>query len=350
MKVDVEKRREKILRIVINNYISNGNPVSSRTICNQYNIGLCPASVRNVLADLEEQGLITHTHTSAGRIPTDKGYRYYVDNLLKYSGLTPAEQVMISKEYLSRHIDQEDVMRNTSKLLSTLTSYAAVVSHPEINRTTFKHIQFTLLDPKKVCVTLIANTGMVKSSVVRFEVKVDKEKLQRIQNLMNSQLEDIPLAHIKMKLRKLMIQEKNAFFQILQQAIDIVDLSSIIDDNMRFYLEGISKVLDFPEFSDSESARSLIKALDEKMTLSDMVHDLIIQAPGLNRPSVFIGQENPDVFGKNCSVVISSYKIDNQTVGGLGIIGPKRMDYGKAIAIVQYVSDMLSEELNRFSI
>jgi heat-inducible transcriptional repressor len=350
MKVDIEKRREKILRIVINNYISTGNPVSSRTICNKYKVDLCPASVRNVLADLEEQGLITHMHTSAGRIPTDKGYRYYVDHLLKYSGLTPAEQALISKEYLSKYIAQEDVMRNTSKLLSNLTSYAAVVSQPEIKRTTFKHIQFTLLDPKKVCVTLIANTGMVKSSVVRFEVKVDKDKLQRIQNLMNSQLEDIPLAHIKMKLRKMMIQERNAFFQILQQAINIVDLSSIIDDDMRFYLEGISKVLDFPEFRNSESARFLIKALDEKITLSDMVRDLILQAPIPVKPCVFIGQENPGALGNNCSVVMSSYKVGSETVGGLGIIGPKRMDYGKAIAIVQYVSDMLSEELNRFSI
>ena len=350
MKVDVEQRRETILRIVINNYISTGSPVSSRTICNKYKIGLCPASVRNVLADLEEQGFITHLHTSAGRIPTDKGYRYYVDNLVKYSGITPQEQVQIDKEYLSNHFAQEQLMRNTSKLLSNLTNYAAVVSRPEIKRTAFKHIQFTLLDPKKICVTLIANTGMVKSSVVRLDIKADKEKLQKIQDLMNVQLEDIPLSHIKMKLRKMMIQEKNAFFQILQQAINIVDLSSIIDDDMRFYFEGISKVLDFPNFENSEIARSLIRALDEKITLSDMVHDLIIQAPIQKRPRVFIGRENPDALGKDCSIIMSSYNIDDKTVGGLGIIGPKRMDYGKAIAIVQYVSDMLSEELNRFSI
>ncbi len=350
MKVDVEQRRDTILRIVINNYISTGSPVSSRTICNKYKVGLCPASVRNVLADLEEQGFITHLHTSAGRIPTDKGYRYYVDKLVKYSGITPQEQVQINKEYLSKHFAQEQLMRNTSKLLSKITSCAALVSHPEIKRTAFKHIQFTLLDPEKVCVTLIANTGMVKSSVVRFDVKIDKEKLQKIQNLMNAQLEDIPLSHIKMKLRRMMIQEKNSFFQILQQAINIVDLSSIIDDDMLFYLEGISNVLNFPEFDDSESARSLIRALDEKITLSDMVQDLITQVPIQSRPRVFIGQENPDALGKNCSIIMSSYKVDDKTVGGLGIIGPKRMDYGKAIGIVQYVSDMLSDELNRFSI
>jgi len=350
VKIDVAQRRDTILKIVIDYYISTGSPVSSRTICTKYKIRLCPASVRNVLADLEEQGFITHLHTSAGRIPTDKGYRYYVDKLIKYSGITPQEHVQINKEYLSKHLAQEQIMRNTSKLLSNLTSYAAVVSHPEIRRTTFKHIQFTLLDPKKVCVTLIANTGMVKNSVVRFEIEIDKGKLQKIQNLMNSKLEDTPLSHIKMKLREMMIQEKNAFFQILQQAINIVDLSSIIDDDMRFYLEGISKVLDFPEFKDSETARSLIKALDEKITLSDMVHDLITQVPIQRSPRVFIGQENADAWGENCSIIMSSYEVDDKTVGGIGLIGPKRMDYGKAIAVVQYVSDMLSEELNRFSI
>lgn len=350
MKVDVEQRREKILRLVINNYISTGSPVSSRTICNKYKIALCPASIRNVLADLEEQGMITHLHTSAGRIPTDKGYRYYVDRLLKYSGLTSQEQTVINKEYLSKHLALEEVMSKTSKLLSNLTSYAAVVSQPEIKRTTFKHIQFTLLDAKKVCVTLIANTGMVKSSVVQFDLNIDKEQLNKIQNFMNAQLEDVPLSLIKMKLRRMMIQERDSFFLVLQQAIDLIDLSSITDGDMRFYLEGLSNVLDFPDFEDAQMVRSLIKVLDQRIALSDMLNDIINETKHKKIVRVFIGQENPYDIGKNCTIIMSSYAVDDKTVGGLGIIGPKRMDYGKAIATVQYVSDMLSEALNRFSL
>jgi heat-inducible transcriptional repressor len=349
VKVDVAQRREKILRIVINNYISTGSPVSSRTICNKYKIALCPASVRNVLADLEEQGMITHLHTSAGRIPTDKGYRYYVDRLLKYSGLTPQEQTVINKEYLSKHLALEEVMRKTSKLLSNLTSYAAVVSQPEIKKTAFKHIQFTMLDAQKVCVTLIANTGMTKSTVVHLDARIDKEQLSKIQNFMNSQFEDVPLSLIKLELRRMMIKERDSFFQVLQNAIDLVDLSSIIDDNMRFYLEGLSNVLDFPDFEDAQMVRSLIKVLDEKITLSGMLNDIISETQQKKIIRVFIGQENPCDMGKNCTIIMSSYAVDDKIVGGLGIIGPKRMDYGKAIAIVQYVSDMLSESLNRFS-
>jgi len=350
LKVDVEQRRETILRIVINNYISTGSPVSSRTICNKYKIALCPASVRNVLADLEEQGMITHLHTSAGRIPTDKGYRYYVDRLIKYSGLTPQEQGFINNEYLSKHIALEEVMSKTSKLLSSMTSYAAVVSQPEINRTAFKHIQFTLLDSKKVCVTLIANTGMTKSTVVQFDSQIDKQQLVRIQNFMNEQLEDVPLSHVKTKLRRMMIQQRDSFFQVLQQAIDLVDLSSIIDESKRFYLEGISNILDFPDFEDSGMIRSLIRVLDQKIRLADMLNDIISETDSAKKIRVFIGQENPYDMGNNCTIIMSSYALDDKTVGGLGIIGPKRMDYGKAIALVRYVSEMLSEALNRYSL
>ncbi len=350
MRVDVEARREKILRIVINTYITSGNPVSSRTICSRSRLGLCPASVRNVLADLEELGLITHLHTSAGRVPTDKGYRFYVDRLLEYAGLTSQEQVTINKEYIPRHLALEEVIRNTSCVLSDFTRYAAVVSHPELKRSKFKRIHFTMLDQQKICVTLIANTGMTKSAVVHFDFTIDQEKLQRIENFMNTELENVPLTQVKTMLGRMMIEERNAFFYVLKQAIDLIDLSSLIEEKTRFYFEGISNILNFPEFADSVMVRTLVRVLDEKIALVELVQEVMDAGLDDKKVRVFIGEEGRHEFMHDCALVLSGYRVDNQTVGGLGVIGPKRMDYGKTIAAVQYVSMMLSSILSRVSI
>ena len=350
MRIDAEQRREKILRIIINNYITSGSPVSSRSICWKYKIGLCPASVRNVMADLEERGLITHLHTSAGRVPTDKGYRYYVDKLVQTAGLTPQEQSNISREYLAKQLVFEEVIRKTSKVLSDFTHYAGVVSQPEIKKTCFKRIQFTLLSLRKVCVTLITNTGITRTSVVNFDFKIDQEKIKKIQNFMNAQLENVPLINIKIKLRKMMIQERDSFFLILKQSMELIDSNSLIDEEMRFYLEGVSNFLNLPESDNSDMVCFLIKLLDEKVTLTSLIHE-VMQEDGANRKiRVFIGKENPHNFMNNCAIVLGTYEIDNQIIGGLGIIGPKRMDYGKTIATVEYVSEMLSEALNQFVI
>lgn len=351
MRIDVEQRREKILRIIINNYITNGSPVSSRSICKKNKVSLCPASVRNVMSDLEERGLITHLHTSAGRVPTDKGYRYYVDKLVQTAGLTPQEQLTISKEYVAKQLAFEEVMTKTSKVLSDFTHYAGVVSQPEIKKACFKHIQFTPLNQKKVCVTLITNTGIARTSVVNFDFKIDQEKIKKIQNLMNTQLENIPLIHVKTKLRKMMIEERNSFFHVLKQAIELIDSSAlIIDEKMRFHLEGLSNFLNLPGFDNSDMIRSLIKLLDEKATLTSLVNEVMQEDGRKRKIRVFIGQENTLSFMNNCAIVLGTYEIDNQIIGGLGIIGPKRMDYGKAIATVEYVAEMLSEALNKFVI
>ena len=350
MRVDIEERREKILRIIVNNYITTGSPVSSRTICTKYRLKLCPASIRNVMADLEELGYVTHLHTSAGRIPTDKGYRFYVDNLLKNAGLTPQEQSVINKEYLVKQLVFEEVMRKTSKVLSEFTHYAGIVSHPEIKRTCFKHIQFTLLNNKKVCLTLITDSGITKTAVVNFDFKIDQEKLTKIQEFMNAQLENVPLKLVKTKLRQMMIRERNSFFSVLKQAIELIDLSALIDEKMNFYLEGLSNVLSLPEFEDLKNVRSIMRLLDEQIPLVSLMQTIMDEEDEKSRIKVFIGKENPYNYMSDCTIVLGTYEVDKKRIGGLGIIGPRRMDYGKAIATVQYVSDMLGEILDQFVI
>lgn len=348
--IDIETRRKKVLGLLINTYIKSGEPVSSRAIWTQYSLGLCSASIRNVMADLEEIGLITHLHTSAGRIPTDKGYRYYVDKLLEHIGLTPQEEIGINKEYIARQLALEELIGKTSKVLSDFTHYAGVVSLPIMKRSFLKRIQFTLLGQKKICVILITNAGVVRSSVLQLDSDIDATRLERIEKFLNSQLEATPLSQVKSKLRRMMIQERHTFFFILKQAVELIDLSLLVDEKINLFFEGLSNILEFPEFKNSEKAYSFIKALDEKKTLMELIQEVIDEDLDENKVKVLIGQENPRGFMNEFSVVLGDYKIDNQIVGALGVIGPKRMNYGKVIATVRYVSKVLSEMLTQFSI
>ncbi|MFH1460050.1 MAG: heat-inducible transcriptional repressor HrcA [Candidatus Omnitrophota bacterium] len=354
MKIDINARRDKILRIIINNYITTGNPVSSRTICTQYHLNLCAASVRNVMADLEERGLITHLHTSAGRVPTDKGYRFYVDQLLDTAGLTSQEKTVLSNEYIDKQLALDEIVRRTSRVLSQFTNYAAVVSQPQLKKSKFKRIQFVLLDNNKVCVMLVTSTGMTKSSVVNFDIKnfkIDKDKLKRIENFMNDQLEDVPLDRIRTKLRKMMIQERNSLFMLLKQAIEFVDSSSLIEEKTHFYWEGFSNILNFPEFENSAMIRSFMKIFDERDSWEILIQEIIDrQETTGEKIKVFIGKEAPEIAFDDCAIVMGGYQINKQILGTLGIIGPKRMDYGKAIATVSYVSGILSAILENYSL
>ena len=350
MTVDIQSRRNNILRIVINTYVYSGAPVSSRSVCSRSRMGLCTASIRNVMADLEDMGLLTHLHTSAGRVPTDKGYRFYVDNILEPSGLTSQEQVDIDQELLAKHLVLEEVIAQASRILSDFTNYAAVVSQPVIKRTYFKFIQFTLLTNRRICVTFVANTGATKSSIVTLDTDVDKQILKQIENFMNAHLENVPLNQLKTKLRRMMIQERNSFYYVLQQAAELIDLSLMDNDKTRIYFEGLSNILSFPDFDDLDTMRALVKALDEKKTLANLMQEVIDEQGDERGVRVFIGKENPYGFMGDCTVVLSKYRIDDETVGGLGIIGPRRMNYGKAFAAVDHVSKMLSEVLTKMSI
>ncbi|MFH2138933.1 MAG: heat-inducible transcriptional repressor HrcA [Candidatus Omnitrophota bacterium] len=350
MSIDIEARREKILRVIINTYINSGNPVSSRTVSSRSRLGLCSASVRNVMADLEEMGLITHLHTSAGRVPTDRGYRFYVDRLLEHSGLTKQEESDIRREIIARHLVLEEVISKTTKVLSDFTKYTGVVSQPVTTKSYFKQIHFTLLGEGRICVTVVANTGAAKSSVVSLNFDIGKDQLKRIENFLNVQLESTPLSKIKTKLRRLMIQERDSLFYLLEQAAVLIEMSLPANENTRVYFEGISNILSFPEFSDSTIMRSLFSTLDEKSTVAELVQEIVDEEFGDKKVKIFIGGENPHSEMNNCTIILSRYRIDDETVGGLGIIGPKRMNYGRTIAAVEYASDMLSNLLTQLNI
>ncbi len=347
MRVNMEARREKILQLVINAYVTTGRPVGSRVICNRYKLDLCPASVRNVMSDLEEQGFITHTHTSAGRVPTDKGYRFYVDKLLHSAGLTGQEQNFLNGEF-NRYRALEEIIGKTSRVLSDFTCYTGLISQPEMKKSRFKRVQLGRIKPDCICVTLVTECGLTKSSVVNLKSSIDDNRLMQIENFLNSELEGMDMLHLRSRLRELMIQERNSFFYNLEQALELIDRSAVLEELPRFYFEGLSNILNLPEFRNSQTLLSLVRTLERESDLNTLVKELVDHED--ERVRVLIGGEGGHEFMKDYAMVLSCYSVDNCTLGVLGIIGPKRMDYGRAIATVRYVSTLLNRILTELSL
>ncbi|RKY35079.1 MAG: heat-inducible transcription repressor HrcA [Candidatus Omnitrophota bacterium] len=350
MTIDAGIRRNRVLKLIINTYITSGNPVSSRTICAHSMLGLCPASIRNIMADLEEQDLITHLHTSAGRIPTDKGYRFYVDNFLSNVQLSVQDQLEIADEYIKKQLVLEEIIAKTSQILSDFTHCAGVISLPLIKRGCFKVIRFIDLGTKKVCITLITDLGITKSLVVCMDIEVSGEVLKKVENFMNSQLKDVPLVQIKTKLRKMMIGETHSLFYIFKQALELIDLSALVKRDLQVYFEGISNILSFSEFTNSEMMCEFVKIMDEKSDFIKLMQDVIDNdQAGTTKVKVLIGNEKPEEIMEDCTVILSTYKVNSRCIGALGVIGPRRMNYARSIATVEYVADHLSDLLDKFS-
>ncbi|MCM8813206.1 MAG: heat-inducible transcriptional repressor HrcA [Candidatus Omnitrophica bacterium] len=345
----MQERRDTVLRLLIQTYLETGAPVSSRTMCSQFPLGLCSASIRNVMADLEELGYITHLHTSAGRVPTDKGYRFYVDRLVPRTVLTPDEQQKINRELMEKQVVLEDVIRNTSRILSDFTHYAAVVAFPDLQQSGFKSIQLAWLEERKICLTFVSTSGFTKSQVISLETPIDREWMLRIENFLNEQLENVPLTQARSKLRRLMIEERNSFFYVMKQAVELLELSALNEQDVNIYLEGIGNIIKYSEFENAEMLRSLLRVVEEKKKLADFMQGVIAQ-PAEHSIRVFIGEENPYEDLSNYSLIVGTYRIDDQSSGVLGIIGPKRLEYGRAIATVEYVTQILGQTISRFNL
>src|SRR3990167_7641318 len=289
---DAISRRNKILEIVVDSYVSTAAPVGSLAVSKKFRERLSPATIRNIMAELEEIGYITHPHTSAGRIPTDKGYRYYVDSIMEPRQLTPDE-----KEFVEVVLNQEayelgDLIKRAGKIISELTGQASLVSFPRAKRRTFKRIELIPATKTKIYTLLFTAQGLVKHSIFEAHDSIEESEL--------------------------------------------LSMSHILDESdERVLLEGAHHIIEQPEFREAEKVMGLLKALEgEEEILSIMEQDL-----NEERARIHIGAENPFDDIKDCSIVISNYRIGSQNIGSIGVIGPTRMDYSRAVPAVEYVSN-----------
>lgn len=343
---DAISRRNKILEIVVDSYVSTAEPVGSLAVSKKFRERLSPATIRNIMADLEEIGYISHPHTSAGRMPTDKGYRYYVDSIMEPRQLAPEEKEFVEKA-LSQDTDElEDLIKRAAKIISRLTGQASLVSLPRVKRRTFKRIELIPASKTKIYALLFTAQGLVKHSIFEIHNMVEESELSKVSRFLNEELEGFQLNEIADHMLRRVLGESDPFQYLFKEAAEFLNMSHILDESEeRILLEGAHHIIEQPEFREAEKVTGLFKALEgEEEILDIMERDL-----NEEKARIHIGAENPFDDIKGCSMVISNYKIGNQNIGSIGVIGPTRMDYSRAVPAVEYVSNSFSRLLARLS-
>jgi heat-inducible transcriptional repressor len=338
----LDERKKRILRAVTVDYITSGEPVGSRTIARKYELGLSPATIRNEMADLEEEGYLQQPHTSAGRIPSERGYRFYVDALVDQRSLTPEELRNIHSELEVRHHAMDQLIQQASKVLAQLTRFPSMVLSPNPNQAVFRHIQLVPLNEKNILVLMVTDSGLVENRVLSTDVPWTYDELERISNLFNQKLRgrslsDIPLSLIN-EIRAAMVVEESAFHEAMRLLLKSLEQRR----HERVYLDGAVNILEQPEFKDVERFKPIMGLLEEE----ESVYDLLKSRVDEHGVSVLIGHENKREPIQDCSVVTANYRIGPSAVGVIGVLGPTRMDYAKVISVVDYMARYLGKLLS----
>lgn len=338
----LDERKKRILQAVIDDYINTGEPVGSRTIAKKYIFGISSATIRNEMSDLEEMGYLEQPHTSAGRVPSDKGYRYYVDELMKVTRLSPQEVEFIRSQLDVKFNEINEYMENIAKIISNLTNYTAVISTPNVKKSYIKHLQLLPVDSKKCILILVTNTGLVKDILLDKPENIDSKDFIYITNVLNQKLSGLKLEDID---ENTVLDIENSLGKnktILSPIIDNVLRTISAADSTEVVLSGIKNMFDFPEFNDVLKAKIFLHIFEQK----DMLRK-IINSSMHDHITIRIGTENPIEDLKECSIILSTYRIGDSIAGSIGIIGPKRLKYSQTVSLIDYICDELSDILTR---
>lgn len=335
-------RGRLILEAIIEEHIATAQPVGSRAITKRESINLSPASVRNVMADLEDLGLLCSPHTSAGRIPTEKGYRYYVDTLLRINRLNRQQRTQIEEHYHHRGLQMAELLRYASRSLSNLAHYTGLVMVPRIRSTVFRHIEFVKLSPRKVLAVFITQSGLVQNKLIDTEDDLSPSELAQITNYLNQTLAGKTIREAQAAILAEMTQEKALYEKLLQRAFQLSQVALEDDVDGEVIIEGTSHLFEHPEFSDLKRMKRIFRTFEQKSTLLDLL-DRGLQAKGVQ---VLIGSDTEYSEIAGCSLVTAAYAGRNGNLGTLGIIGPNRMPYSTIIPIVEYTATLISRKLS----
>jgi heat-inducible transcriptional repressor len=339
---DLNKRRKRILQAIVESYIETAAPVSSHAIAQRFRSRVSPATIRNVMSELDEMGLIWQPHTSAGRIPTDKGYRYYIDSLLELEQLSGREKELIESKYSSRQEVFDELLKEVLHILSELSGYTTLAFSSGLKRIIFKRLEFVSVESSKLLVVLVSPEGLIKTTVVQVLYEIGQAELIKMARFLNDQFQGLSLDEIKNRLSMQLLLREDAFFHILKKATQILDSAFASFDKDVLYLEGASHIFRQPEFQDARKLQAIFRAFEsQEPLLSIMREDL-----DKDGTRVYIGKENPYEDIQECSLVLSNFKVNNRSLGTLGVIGPCRMSYAKVISAVEYMSRILSNKID----
>lgn len=327
--MSLNERKIKILQAIINDYIATAEPVGSRTIAKKYDLGISSATIRNEMSDLEEMGFIIQPHASAGRIPSDLGYRLYVDELMQRKVLGADEQMFL-RGVVSRNISQIDyLMEETAKALSLLTNYTTIISEPISKRTKLKQIRLLPLDTGCVLLVIATEGNYSKNHVIKVNKVPKDEEIFEIGKKINRILQGRSLDEIDQEIVLTLQTELGAYGDLLKPLLTAVEQTVQSAENVQVHLSGTKNILAFPEFSDVEKAKSLFQSLEEKDVLVTLLAGSADDAL-----QILIGNENSIQSMKDCSVITTTYKMGNNTRGTIGILGPTRMDYSQVVSVL----------------
>ena len=343
-KYELSEREKTILRYVIHQFILTASPVGSRYIAKKYDLGLSPATIRNIMSDLEESGFLGHPHTSAGRTPTDKGYRFYVDSLMDPPELNLEEINIIENSIDSSINDTDEILRITSLILSDLTKQLACVSYPKFDNAILTKIQLVQLSSTRILVVLSIKSGLVKTITLEFDAEIIPERLESVQRLLNERLAGLRFSEIrktfKERIKDQVFEELRPIIRVFLESAE--EIFTDIKTAEKSIITGAKNILRQPEFEDHEQFRSIIELIEDKDIILHIMDNK--NTFDENEVLISIGRENLEKKLSDFSLVTKKYKI-GQASGTLGIVGPKRMEYSKAVAAVVYVAEQLSKEL-----
>lgn len=337
--MDLDERNKKVLQAVIDSYISSGAPIGSTVLVKKYDFGVSSATLRNIMAELEEMGFLTHPHTSAGRVPTERGYRYYIDSLISIDSGADDIHDQLSQTPGLHGEDIHHLMDEASRFLATLSHHTGVVVAPSEPEGKYRHIEFIRLRGRQVLIIFVTDTGTVQNKLIDLDEQVQQHELNTFGRYLDEELERFSLTEIRRRLVEKMQEEKQLFTRLMEETYR-ASREVHERDADKVFIGGTSRMLDTPEFADVEKMRSLLKAFEDKYKLLKLL-DKSAAAEGIK---VFIGSENPFFEMQGCSLVVGSYHAGN-VVGTLGVIGPVRMQYRQVIHVVDYTAKLLTRIL-----
>ena len=337
--MELDGRKVKILNAIIQTYLDTGEPVGSRTISKFTDLGLSSATIRNEMADLEELGYIIQPHTSAGRIPSDKGYRFYVDNLMK----DKIAQVDEMKEIMIEKADKVDQMlKQVARLLAANTNYASLITTPQYKRNKLRFIQLSKVDENQILVVIMIDGNTIKNRLIDTDVEVEQEDVVKLNLLLNTFLQGLSLQEINMEMIQQLKAQATGHSKVISDVIDAIAEEIQSEDAVEIYTSGTTNLLSYPELGDREKARALISTFEEKKALEHLIEEKLESNNSENRGiQVYIGAESPVSTMQDCSIVTATYELEEGVKGTIGIVGPKRMDYQKVVGNLQTMMNQL---------
>jgi heat-inducible transcriptional repressor len=338
----LDERSRDVLRSLIQLHIATGSPVGSESLSRTLDRRLSPATLRNIMADLERMGYLDHPHTSAGRMPTDEGYRVYVDTLMSHQSLPSREAAAIAVELNTSGVSPHEVMDNASHLLSRLSRQVGFVLAPEMQRTSFRHIDLVRLPPPRILVVMVSGAGLVTHKVIEMEDDLGQEDLQTCANYLNAHFTGMTLAAIRARLLEMMGEEVALYDSLLKRVVSVGERAfAPTGDDASVYLDGASNMLEQAEFEDVRRMRALFRTFEEKSRLVKILN-ACLTGGGVR---VIIGHENPDPELKGMTLVTASWPIEGEASWGLGVMGSTRMEYARVMALVDHVARALARTL-----